>query len=101
MAKFAFRTNRASVSKHDVFGDGETEAGAARFAGAGFIDPVKTLEQARQVLGADARSEVLNEKLHCMRNGSRAKDHASSGRAVFQRIVDEIREHLMNRLPVR
>src|SRR3954469_17275134 len=57
VAEFAFGADGAAVGEHDVFGDGQTEAGAAGLAGAGFVDAVEALEETRQMLGGDAGAE--------------------------------------------
>ncbi len=62
MAEFAFGADGAAVGEHDVLGDGEAEAGAAGFAGAGFVDAVEAFEEARQMLGGDAGAEILHVK---------------------------------------
>src|SRR5258708_37218118 len=62
VAEFAFGADGAAVGEHDVFGDGETEAGAAGFAGAGLVDAVEALEEAGQVLGGNAGAEILHIK---------------------------------------
>ena len=49
--QFAFRADRSSVGEHDVLRNGEAKAGASRLAGAGLINAVEALEQARHVLG--------------------------------------------------
>ena len=63
MIEFALGADGAAVSQHDVFGDGQSQAGAAGFAGAGLVYAVEALEQARQVLGGNARTEILNIEL--------------------------------------
>src|SRR5258708_33506470 len=54
VAEFAFGADGAAVGEHDVFGDSEAEAGAAGFAGAGFVDSVEAVEEARQVVPGGA-----------------------------------------------
>src|ERR1700675_1232204 len=61
--EFAFGADGAAVGQHDVFGDGEAQAGAAGFAGAGFVDAIEAFEQAGQVLGGDAGAEIFDIKL--------------------------------------
>ena len=72
MGQFAFGTDGAAVGEHDVLGDGESEAGAAGFAGAGFVDAIETFEEARKVFGGDAGTEVLHEEFDGVRRWARA-----------------------------
>src|SRR6266576_6699081 len=65
VVQFAFCANGSLMGQHDVLGDGEAEAGAAGFAGACLVHAIEALEQARQVLGGDSRSEVTHVELHC------------------------------------
>ena len=51
------------MSQNDMFGDGQPQAGAARFAGASLVHSVETLEQARQMLGRNAGAEILHIEL--------------------------------------
>ena len=54
------------MGQNDVFGDGQSQAGAAGFTGTGFVHPVETLEQARQVLGRNAGTEILHIELDAL-----------------------------------
>ena len=58
------------MGAHDVFGDGEAEAGAARFAGAGFIDAIEAFEEARKVLGRNAGAEITDIKFDAAVGGA-------------------------------
>ena len=60
MVQFTFRANGSAVREHDVLGDGQTQARPSRFAGAGLLNAVKTLEQPRHVLGRDAWTEIAD-----------------------------------------
>ena len=96
MREFAFGTNRSTVGEHDVFSDGEAEAGASGFARAGFVDAIEAFEQAREVLGSDAGAEILHEELDCMRNRAGAEDDSPAGTTVLQSVVDQVGEDLVN-----
>ena len=100
MGQFAFGADGAAVGEHDVLGDGETEASASGFAGAGFVDAVEAFEQAGEMLGGDAGAEVSDKEFHGVRNGAGAENDASSGWAVFQRIVDQVGKNLVDRFAV-
>src|SRR5260221_9625393 len=92
VAKIAFGADGAAVGQHDVLGDGEAEAGAAGFAGAGFVDAIETFEEARQVLGGDTGAKILNiefdSEFDATLGGARSEQDASAGAAVLHRIVD-------------
>ncbi len=96
MGQFAFGADGAAVGQHDVLGDGEAEAGASGFAGAGFVDAIEAFEQAREVLGGDAGAEILDEEFYGVGNGAGAEDDSSAGGAVLQGIVDQVGEDLVN-----
>ena len=71
------------MGKHDVLGDGESQAGASRFTGARFIDAVKAFEQAGEVLGGDAGAEIADVEFHGPLGGARAQFDACTGTAVL------------------
>ena len=79
MVELAFGAYCASMGEHDVFGDCQSQAGAAGFAGASLVDPVEALEQSRQVFGGDAGSEVLHIEFNRMRCRTSAQDDAATG----------------------
>ena len=58
--EFALGANRPPVCQNDVFGDGESQPRASGFPRTSFIDPVEPLEEARQMLGGNPGSEVLD-----------------------------------------
>src|ERR1700722_17971803 len=96
MGQFAFGADGTAVGEHDVFGDGEAEAGASGFTGAGFIDAVKAFEQAREMFGSDAGAEILDEEFDGVRDSTGSEDDSSARGSVFQGIVDQVGEDLMN-----
>ena len=100
VVEFAFGADGAAVGEHDVFGDGEAEAGATGFAGAGFIDAIEAFEKARQMLGGDAGAEILHIKFDSefdtAAGGAGAENDAATGAAILHGIVDEIGKNLMN-----
>src|SRR5712671_5431003 len=89
------------MGQHDVFGDGQAEAGASGFAGAGFVDAIETFEQAWKMLGSDAGAKILDEEFNGMRNSAGSKDDSSSGSPVLQSVIDQVRKDLMNGLAIR
>ena len=96
MGEFAFGADGAAVGEHDVLGDGEAEAGASGFAGAGFVDAIEAFEQAREMLGGDAGAEILDEEFDGVGNGAGAENDASAGWAVFHGIVDQVGKNLVD-----
>src|SRR5262245_37987406 len=85
----------ASVREREVFDDGESEAGAAGFARARFVDAVETLEDARQVFGRNAGAGVAHpDHLTILRGLGEHGDGAA--RAVeFDRVVHEVDQNLV------
>src|SRR5258707_5428387 len=58
MVQFALGADRSTVGQHDVFGDGQPQAGAAGFARAGFIYAIKAFEKPGQVFRWNAGAEI-------------------------------------------
>src|SRR5882724_3874317 len=56
--KPTFRFDATAVQLRDVFDDGKTKAGATQLAAARFVDPIKSFENARQILFANADAGV-------------------------------------------
>lgn len=100
MVEFTFRVDRAAVGKHDVFGDSEAKSSTTGFARAGFVDAIKTFEQAGQMLGGNARAEILYVELNTMLRRPGAQHNAAAGPAVLHRVVDEVREDLVDRFAI-
>ena len=100
MVEFAFGADGTTVGEHDVLGDGEAEAGAAGFAGAGFVDAVEAFEEARQMLGGNARAEILNIKFNpefdATLGRARTQQDASASAAVLHRVVDQVGKDLVD-----
>lgn len=96
MGEFAFGADGSAVGEHDVLGNGEAEAGASGFAGAGFIDAIETFEEARQVLGGNAGPEVADEKFYSVGNGARAEHDSSSGSPILHGVIDEVGKDLVD-----
>src|SRR5579859_1242970 len=104
VVEVTFGADGAGVGAHDVLGDGQAEAGAAGFAGAGFIDAVKAFEEAGQMLGGDSGAEVTHIELDgALRAAGRGCSHtagaefdAAAGPSVFHGVVDEVGEYLVD-----
>src|SRR5579864_5108927 len=96
MVEFAISADGTAMSQHDVFGDGQTQAGAAGFAGAGFVDAIKAFEETRQVLGGDSRAEILHIEFDAAASRAGAENDAAAGAAILHRIIDEIGKYLVD-----
>src|SRR5579872_254746 len=103
MAEFAVGADGATMGAHDVLGDGEAKAGASGFAGAGFIDAVEALEEARQVLRGNAGSEVTHIKLDALRTAGGGGPHSTgakfdtrAGASVLHSVVDQVGKDLVD-----
>ena len=96
VGELAFGADRAAMGEHDVLGDGEAQTGASGLAGASFIDAVETLEEAGQVLGGNAGTEIADEEFYGVRDGASAEHDASAGSTIFHGIVDQVGKDLMD-----
>src|ERR1700722_20964709 len=90
VVEFAFGADGATGGEHDVLGDSEAEAGAAGFARSRFVDAIEALEKARQMLGSDARAEILHVEFDSTAGGARGADHAPAAAAAPPWIINEI-----------
>src|SRR5207244_10850159 len=86
------------MSQHNVLGTSEAPAGPSRLPRPGLIDPIKTLEKARQVLGRDAGPEILHGKLHAAWGRPRSQHNSSPSGSILERILHQVGEYLMDRL---
>ena len=88
------------MGEHDVFGDGEAEAGASGFAGAGFVDPIEAFKETGKMFEGDAGAKILDEEFDGMRDGMSTENDAAAGvtllRTVFQGIVDQVGKDLVD-----
>src|SRR5580700_2915689 len=100
MVEFAFGTNRAIVRQHDMLRDRESQPGATRFPGSSFVYAVEALEQSRQVLIRNAGTEVADIKFNSTFRPPRAQHQPAAGCRIFERIVDKVRENLVDSLTI-
>lgn len=98
MAEFATHSGLASMIQHNVFDDRKAKARSAGFPRTRFIDSIETLEQARQMFGWNARAEVSNIELKLTGPLYRSDLNLLAARSVFQSIVDQVREYLVDRI---
>src|SRR5579883_3649726 len=101
LAQLAFDLQQAPVVIDNMFNDREPEAGATELPGAGRVDPVEALGQPRNMLAEDALAVIADRD----QRGGRARKppgrdagahlHGGSGPAVFDRVVDQVLEHLV------
>src|SRR5208337_462755 len=93
-----FYPDAAAMRINDVLDDGEAQASAAGFAGAGLVYAIETLEYAFQMLGCDAGAEVLNTELHFRFKRQRSNSDALATLAVLKGILNEVAENLVHRV---
>src|SRR6266446_7145662 len=60
VAYLTFDPDAAAMHFDDVLGNGETETSAAQFAGAGGVDSIEALEDARLIGGGNADAGIGN-----------------------------------------
>ena len=96
MIEFALGPDGAAVGQHDVFGDGQSQTRTTGFARTGLIYPVEALEQAGQVFGRNAGTEILNIELHALRDRPRPQNDAAARSGIFQSIVHEVGKYLVD-----
>src|SRR5205823_344708 len=88
----AFDVDGAAVGLDNVLHDGEAQPRATHFAGAGAIDTVEALKDARLVFQRDADAVVGDfDGDHAVGSGGRQPDF-SAVTGVFDGIVDEVEE---------
>src|SRR5213083_1564729 len=86
------------MSQHNVLGNSEAQAGSSRLPGPRLVDSVETLEQAWQVLGRNAGTEILHVKLHAAWGRPRSQHNSSPSGSILERILHQVGEYLMDRL---
>src|SRR5277367_4401069 len=86
---------------HHMVCNCQTKASPPRLSGAGFVDSVETLEDARKMFGGDAGTKVADAELDgfdWLRDLSRADDDSReglvAGLTVFDSVFDKVAEHL-------
>src|SRR5450432_2552867 len=84
---FAFDPDAATVGFDQVFGDGQAQAGAARFAGAGGIDAIETFEDTRLIGLRNADARVGNGQDHFITAGVGAQDDLAIRQSVLDGVV--------------
>ena len=84
VAEFALSPEAATVSLEDVLDDGEAEAGAAGFAGAGLVNAVKPLEDAMEVFRGDAGAKILHSEFNLGVEHASADADALAAFSVFE-----------------
>ena len=96
VAEFALGPDAAAVGLDDVLDDGEAEAGAAGFTGAGLVHTVESLEDAVEVLGGDAGAEVLDSELDGIFSELRADADTLARASVFEGVFNQVSEDLVH-----
>src|SRR3982074_1189404 len=86
--EFAFGADRAAVGADYVFDNREAEARASRRAGAGLVNAVEALEQAGQMLGRYAGTEVADVEFHGVGDMARSQHNPATRCAVLECVID-------------
>jgi hypothetical protein len=73
--------------------DRQAQAGPA-VAGAGWVGAVEAVERVRRVLGRHAGAVVGDGQRYRLAVGLHAEGHCRGGRGVFERVRDQVAEHL-------
>ncbi len=80
--------------------NGEAQPGSARLPRTVLVHAIEALEQARQVLGGDAGAEVAHQEFDGAVARLRSHHHAAAFGPVAQRVLDQVGEHLLQRVAV-
>ena len=86
-----------AVGLNDVLDNGKTQAGAAEFAAAGLVHPVKPFKQTRDVDGGNAHALVCYADDHIVILLSGINPDAAFFRAVFNGIFNQIDQGLLKK----
>ena len=83
-------------SLHDMFNDGESQAGASHLAGTRLVNSIKTLEKAGQISRGNSDTVISDRDAHLIVLGSRDLHSHFAIRAVeLHGIVQEIHQRLL------
>ena len=88
------------MGEHDVFGDCESEPGAAGLSRTRLVDSIKALEDAIEMFEGDAGAEVADKELNLGFEFASAYADALPTLGVFHRILDQIAEDLVERVGI-
>jgi hypothetical protein len=110
-AHFALYADFPALRLDEVFDDRQAESSAAEFARTGLIDAIETLKQTGEIFRRDADAGILDEDFGERKGGeiAHADDDGAVFGGVFQGVIDEIRQNLIDgfgvakrfRLPLR
>src|SRR5580692_858314 len=100
MVEFALGTNRAIMRQNDMLCDRQSQTSPTRFARASLVHAIETLEQSWQVLIRNARAEIAHVKLNSTIRPPRSQHQPATRRSIFEGIVNEVGENLMNGLAI-
>lgn len=96
----AVHTDFPVVGECDVFYNRKAETGASEFAAARAVDPVEALEYSGFVSGGDPMSGILYLNHELMGVPRYCYLHVAARPAVFNRIVDEVSERLLQEIAI-
>src|SRR5438309_44565 len=89
-ADFAVNPNAAAVNLNNVFGDGEAQASAAQFSGAGRVHAVKAFKNARLIRFGNANSGVRHSENNFAVARFGADYDLAARQSVLQCIVNQV-----------
>ena len=95
LSQLAVDGDIAAVGLGDMFDDGQPQAGAAELAAARLVHPVEPFEQTGEMLFGDAHALVLEADLDFIVHGQRLDLDGAFGRAVLDRIVQQVHRGLL------
>ncbi len=98
VAQFALGPDASAVRQHNVFDNGQSQPRAARLARTRLVDAVKTLEDALEVLGGDAGTEILHAEFDLRVQKPRAHQNAFAADGVVQRVFNQVAKDLIHRV---
>src|ERR1035437_6104712 len=96
--KFALRPHSSTVRLHNVFDDGEAEAGAAELTAACFVDTIKTLKDMKKMLLGDAGAIVGDRGYYETVLFLGRDRNAATVLCVVDGVVEQVEEDLMQSL---
>lgn len=99
--QLALRPNRPSMRTHNVLRNRQSEPSPAGFSGPRLIHAIEPFKQSRQMLRRNPAAKVLYIKLDPWLRRPSSEFHPPAAPSILHGIVDKVREHLMNRLPIR
>ena len=93
-SRSAVNAHLATVGLNNVLDDRQPQAGTTLLAAAGFVDPIESFEQTRQMLAINAAAEITHGDLDSGRPGMNRQLHFAPLVAVLDGIIYEVDQRL-------